>query len=117
MSFDLGVWKSKTALSRAEAEEIFARLCDADLSVVEPTADMEQFYAILTTRYPELDDVPESEIDRSPWSVRLDVSDRLRGHVAISIVWSRAKEVADFVRELAAECDLLCYDPQVQAVH
>jgi hypothetical protein len=114
MSFDLGVWKSRTALSRADADDIFGRLCESDLSAVEPTPAVQQFYTMLTTRYPELDDVPDGDVDRSPWSARLDVSDR---HVAMSIVWSRAEEVAAFVRELAAECDLVCYNPQVPVVH
>jgi hypothetical protein len=109
MSFDLAVWRSETIPSDGEAGETYLLLCD-DMcggGPVEP--GVEELYTELTRRYPEIDSVPEEEVDDCPWSVQLNRS----GHdVIMSAVWSRSDEIRAFVLDLAKKYGLILYDPQ-----
>lgn len=115
VSFDLAVWfEAASSLTPEAAEEKYARLCDEDLAGVVPSDRVSAFYRALTATYPEIDTVPDEDIDAGPWTAALDVSP---GHVIMSITWSRAEEVGSAVRKLAREHGLVCFDPQDRVVH
>jgi hypothetical protein len=113
MSFDLAVWYSSTPQTNDRALWIYQALCDGDCSVVEPQASVAAFLRELSAQYPDIDTVPEDEIDISPWTCCFDVSD---GHVIMPISWGRVEEVAPIVVELAAKHGLVCYNPQGRQV-
>jgi hypothetical protein len=67
----------------------------------------------LLGRFPALESLADEELPASPWSMTPEVS---AGHMIITISWSRAQEVAEFVLGLAAGRGLVCFDPQASVV-
>lgn len=116
MSFDLGVWYPEKRIGNKEARDLYARLCDSDSSGVVPHLAINEFYAELIARHPEIDAVPDEKIDDHdycPWSCKLD---RSPGHVIMSCVWSKATYVHQLVQSLAHKHGLAVYDPQSEVV-
>lgn len=116
MSFDLGVWFPQNRINNREASELYARLCDGDITGVTPHPAIDAFYAELTARHPEIDTIPDEKVDdhdHCPWSCSLDHSS---GHVIMSCVWSRAKHVEEVVENLARKHGLAVFDPQSDEV-
>ena len=112
MSCDFAIWWPSRRLSDDEAGELYAVLCDGDTSGVEPSDSIDAFYAELTAKHPEIDDVPEEDIDNTdlcPWSIEFD---RSPGHLIIPCVWSKAEYVESLLHELAAKHGLAIYNPQ-----
>lgn len=74
------------------------------------------FYKELTTRWPEIDTVPEEEFDNMnycPWSCALPHSGMA---VVMACVWSMAEEVEAFVKDLAKKHGLVFFGPQADTV-
>jgi predicted nucleic acid-binding protein len=116
MSFDLGVWYPHKRIGNKEARELYTRLCDGNRSGVVPHPAVDEFYAELTAKHPEIDTIPEEKIDDHdycPWSCQLDHSP---GHVIMSCVWSKATFVDRLVQSLARKHGLAIYDPQSDEV-
>ena len=74
MSFDLGVWHSDVPLTDDEAAEIYTKLCESKLALSGENKAVEAFYNELTSRWPEIDTVPDKidDTDYCPWSCALD---------------------------------------------
>jgi len=116
MSFDLGVWYPQKRIRNEEAAELYARLCDGDTSGVVAHPAVEAFYGELTAKHPEIDAIPERNMDEHnccPWSCKLDYSPN---HVVMSCVWSEAKHVHQLVQGLARKHGLALYNPQSDEV-
>jgi hypothetical protein len=58
--------------------------------------------------------VPEDELDACPWACGLDVGG---GHVLMAIRPEMSEKVVPLVRVLAAQYELICFDPQAGKVH
>lgn len=114
MSFDLAVWAEDAAVTAQEAEAKYRRLCAGDRSGLVADGRVEAFCRALLGRFPEAADVADDDVERYPWASGLDMSG---GHVLLPITRSRVAEVAPVVYELAADHELVCFDPQVRAVH
>ena len=78
-----------------------------------PSEAVGRFYEELTARYPEIDAVPEAEVDNCPWSCALD---RTAAAIVMPMVWSRSEEVGSFVLGLARKKGLVVFDPQTGSV-
>src|SRR5260370_1074011 len=112
MSCDFAVWFPDRRLDDAEAGRVYRRLCDGVTDDIVPNPAIDAFYEDLTAKHPEIDDIPEEEIDNHdlcPWSIKLD---RSPGHVIMPCVWSKADYVDQLVRTLARKHGLAVYDPQ-----
>jgi hypothetical protein len=112
MSCDYAVWHTASRLSNDTSASLYARLCERDTSGVIAHAGIESFYNELTEQHPELDDIPEDQLDDSdlcPWSVAFD---RSPGHIIMCCVWPKAEYVGDLVARLASKHGLTFYDPQ-----
>jgi len=113
MSCDFGVWYPDKQLTHDEAGVRYARLCDSQVEgEVVDHPSVGAFYAELTSRHPEIDDVPDDRVDDTlycPWSVAMD---RSGGHVLMACVWSRAEYVRGLVHEVARKHGLAVFDPQ-----
>lgn len=114
MSFDLSVWYSSRPVRPEEAGRVHVALSERRLDGVESSPRVLRFVDELTARYPQIDDVPEDEVDECPWTIAFDQSE---GHVILCIASSRAAEMKPIVQELAAKHGLVCYDPQVDEVY
>lgn len=120
MSFDLGVFCSHP-LTAQEVARRYVALCEEEFDqpedlqdLIEPSSAVAAFLDELAMLYPPLDEVPEDELDASPWSCDHDVSE---GHVIVSLRWSRCAQVAPQVTELALRQGLTVYDPQEDEVY
>jgi hypothetical protein len=117
MSFDLAVWNTANRLTVEEGGVLYGELWESNQDGVVPTPAVNAFYMELTAKHPEIDTIPEEQIDDldlCPWSVALD---RSPGHVIMSCVWSKAEYVERLVRELAHKHGLTMYDPQSGRVY
>jgi predicted nucleic acid-binding protein len=116
MSFDLGVWFPDKRITNDEAGKLYLRLCDGDTSGVVPNPAVDEFYAELTAKHPEIDTIPLDKIDdhdHCPWSCKLD---RSPAHVIVCCVWPKATDIGRLLENLARKHGLALYDPQSDLV-
>jgi hypothetical protein len=68
MSFDICVWYSSKPLSNEEASRKYIALCEGNEIefLIEPHDNIARFIDEVTIKYPQIDDVPEYEIDNCP---------------------------------------------------
>ena len=104
----------ETSYEIAHAGDSYVKLCEQKWIPVGENAAVDAFYKELTSRYPEIDTVPEEELYNCPWSC---AHDRSGLHVLMAMAWSRCAEIAPVVLDLAAKHGLVCYDPQESKVH
>lgn len=116
MSCDLGILSLERRLTNEEASGLYGLLCDGETSGVKPSDAIDEFYKELTEKHPEIDDIPEEEIDNTdlcPWSIAFD---RSPGHLIISCVWPKSDYVYELVAELARKHGLAIYSPQAEII-
>jgi hypothetical protein len=112
MSCDFAVWSPDKRLNDAESGRVYRRLCDGITDDIGPNPAIDAFYEELTAKHPEIDDIPEEEIDNHdlcPWSIAMDKSP---AHVIMLCVWSKADYVDQLIKTLARKHGLAVYDPQ-----
>ena len=111
--YSLGVWNSNRGVSEDEAASIYLRLSDEGLQ--QPfDAEVYAFYRRLTDHYPEVELVPEDELDSCPWASSIELGE---GHVILPILPDMLEEVVPLVLSLAEYYGLVCFDPQSWKVH
>lgn len=116
MSCDFGVWFPSKQLTNEEADKLYAQLCEGEIDGITPHPSIDSFYKEITSRHPEIDDVPDDDIDDldlCPWSIAFDRSD---GHLLMSCVWSKAEYVESLIKDLAKKHGLAVYDPQTETI-
>lgn len=111
MSFDLAIWHEESVAATYEADEIYERILDGDRSILRPSREARDFYAQLTSAFPDLD---SANMHDSPWAAGIYVAD---GCVVLAVSWSRVDEILPIVLSLASRCGLVVYDPQSREVH
>jgi hypothetical protein len=109
----LGVWKSLTPISDEEAAHQ-CRLLREVGSESRFDAEVYAFYSRLISLYPEIDVLPEDELDDSPWASSIEVSG---SHVIMAIVPEQSEKVVPQVLALAEENGLVCFDPQAGQIY
>jgi hypothetical protein len=113
-SFYLGVWHSPKAISDDEAAVRYRALSDGKSTSPEFDSQVYAFYFRLTDLYPEIDMVPEAELDTCPWDCAIDMSG---GHVIMAIRAERVERLLPEVLALAEQHGLVCFDPQAGRAH
>ncbi|MGS2646461.1 hypothetical protein [Streptosporangium sp. LJ11] len=120
MSFELAVWYEPKPITREHAEKVFRSLHRgaSEDPGTPPPGEPE------TTLPHGEDPRPEEREDAEAHPGVTAFADRLPGaewlspdHVLVSVDPERADEVSAEVFALAAECGLVCYDPQRGLVH
>src|SRR3982751_1809210 len=118
MSFDLAAWHSERALDASTADAVYQAICAGSPmpmdDVVTPSPRVSRFLAALGARYPDLDALPEEQVDDSPWSSGFEYTD---AHAIFNIRWPRAEQMLAEMRELATAHGLVLYDPQDGTVY
>jgi hypothetical protein len=111
MSFDLGVLSGVERLDPDQAREAYERLCQGAKwsSVLSADDRVAKFVAALSARWPDLDTLPESDVDESPWSGGFEVSP---AHVLLTMRFSAAESVVEFCLATALALGLNVFDPQ-----
>ncbi|WP_444894826.1 hypothetical protein [Microbulbifer sp. SSSA005] len=116
MSYDIGILSLDSKISNREASDLYIALCEGDTSGVVPSQKIDAFYKELTAKHPEIDDVPEEEIDNTdlcPWSIAFDCSP---GHLIISCVWPKADYVTDLLADLAEKHELAFFSSAAEVI-
>jgi predicted nucleic acid-binding protein len=111
MSFDLAFWYEKEPSDGDRAFQIYDQLTDGESDVVESSRAVDEFYAEVVSVYRDL---TEENMEVSPWTSRLYHTPEC---VIATISWSRHKEVAFELLDLATKHGLTTYDPQNRRVH
>jgi hypothetical protein len=114
MNYKMGIWFGEKVITEQEASELFNKLYREDSLPKEQHVEIFSFYNELGDRYPELEMLPEDEIEASPWACG---HDRSGSHVIVSIMANRVNELALFIRTLARGHGLICFDAQTGLVY
>ncbi|MFJ4185165.1 hypothetical protein [Kitasatospora sp. NPDC089509] len=110
MSFDLAFWYSKDPVDAASALRTYREILDEAPDAAIPNVAVGNFLADVTRVFPDL---TEENMDDSPWMSPLYFSN---SYVVASISWSRQQVMTRALAALARKHDLVCYDPQAEAV-
>ena len=114
MNFYLGVWNSPTANSDEEAAARYRELSDEKSVQPEFDEQVYAFYSRLTSLYPEVEMVPEEELDACPWASGIDIA---ADYVILPIKIEQAQKIIGQIVSLAAKYELICFDPQAGKVY
>ena len=112
--FFLGVWNCDTAVSDGEAARQYVSLSEGRDTTAGFNDEVYAFYSQLIRCYPEIDMVPENELDTCPWACDIDSSGT---HVIMAIRPNQSAQVFAVVMALAEQHGLLCFDPQAGKVY
>jgi hypothetical protein len=114
MNFYLGVWNSPTAISDDEAATRYLVLNSEKSAEPDFDGQVYSFYCHLTSLYPEIEMVPEYELGSCPWACGLDITG---DHVIMAIQAEQSEKIMRQILVLAAQHELVCFDPQASKVH
>jgi hypothetical protein len=107
-SYDLAVWVGIRPSDDRAAGNMFESLFDRYLEsgdIAQPADRIRAYVAALVQRYPDTG-------NSSPWSCT-PVDEGAGPIVYLTMAWSRCEEVSAWAAQLAAQHDLVCYDPQM----
>jgi hypothetical protein len=113
VSYDLVVMDADEPMTLAQVHERLDQGEAASSLTAAPAPRLTSFITELSRKYPSIDDVPERDLDRSPWANGFDVEGDL---VWLNVSWSRAQEVARHVAKVAEQTGVVIYDPQEDRV-
>ena len=114
MSHDLGFFSIKQGATTSEVRTAYLS-CNEGKEVAWPnTSDFSSFILLLKQKYPNLNSLSDDQVDESPWS-----SGFIEGHgyIIVSIAFSRASEVGNFIWSLLENHKLIVFDPQVDKAY
>jgi len=114
MTFYLGVWNSPTAISDGEAAARYLALSGEKSVEPEFDASVYNFYCDLISLFPEVETVPEDELDSCPWACGIDIA---ADYVIMAIQIAQARKIIGQIASLAAKYELVCFDPQTGKVY
>jgi hypothetical protein len=89
-------------------------LSEGENTTAEFSDQVYAFYSQLILCYPEIDLVPENELEACPWASAIDMSGT---HVIMAIRSHKSAQVVPVVMALAEQHDLICFDPQAGKVY
>jgi len=110
----LAAWRSGSAVSDKDAAKQYAALLDGKAVPQSWDAAVYRFLTQLTELYPDIESLPEEQVDDSPWACSLEVSD---AHVIMALRFDCYASVFPAIMQLASHHGLVCFDPQNFKVH
>jgi hypothetical protein len=113
MSCDYCVWHCDPLPDAETAATTFEALCEEDDSIVNAHPSVADFYHELIAIHPELGNLPENEIDETPWSCSFQ---RSPGYIIMNCRWDFEEYCYKLIKELAIKHGLCLYDPQSDVV-
>jgi hypothetical protein len=119
MSYDLAVWVGEQPASATDADNEYARRMDAMEEaldhelVVPPAPELIAFVEAVLDRYPELD---EDSGPECPWASAPLRAEIVGDLIYFPMTFSGAEFARDVVADIAGSLELVCYDPQLEAL-
>ena len=114
MDFYLAVWNSLMAISDDEAAARYLAMSEGKPAEPEFDASVYNFYCRLTSLYPEVEMLPDDELDACPWACGIDFGS---DHVIMAIQPEKAPKIIGQIVTIAAQYELVCFDPQAGKVY
>jgi hypothetical protein len=114
MSHDLGFFSVKQGATTAEVRAAYISSCEGVDPSWPSSSALKSFISALEGQYPCIDTLSDDEVDNSPWSCGFDKGD---GHIIVSMVFSRASEVGNFIWGLLERHELIVFDPQTDKAY
>jgi hypothetical protein len=111
MSFDLAFWYESSQSTSDAAAQIYDRLTDGETGVVQADPRVDAFYKDLISIY---EDLTVENAETSPWMAS---PYRNSECVIVAISWSRYKNVAPVLLDVANRHGMTAYDPQDRIVY
>ena len=113
MSYDIGVWVGESPPDVASAIERFQEhMIRLEGEPEPPHPAILAYIEELTSRYPDLTELPDEDVDESPWADGPLVNNATGPFYYFSMTYSGAEKALEFVAEAAARRGLVCFDPQ-----
>jgi len=112
MSFDLAVWDGTAPAGDDAADAEFQRLYAAAGDGAEPTPAIRRYVEALLARYPDVTDLPEAEIDDSPWMTCPLLGAAAGPFMHFGIASAASDEAFAFILATAHAHGLVVFDPQ-----
>ena len=109
MSHDLGFFSFKKNVSTEEIREAYLHSCEGGAADWPSSPEFHSFVHALEEKYPEISTYSDDDVDNCPWSCDFDKGD---GYVIVSMVFSRAEEIGNYVWDLIQQYPVIVYDPQ-----
>jgi hypothetical protein len=114
MSFDLGFFAHTPGMSEADVRDSYRAYCGGTRGDhAEENQLLAEFVRSLELRYPPLSALSDDEVDDSPWSSEFDCGPT---HLIVSMAFSKAPEVGQYIWDLLQKFPLIVYDPQADEV-
>lgn len=114
MSHDLGFFSVKQGATTAEVRAAYLSSCEGVDPLWSSSEALKSFISALENQYPCIETISEDKVDNSPWSCGFD---RGNGHIIVSMVFSRAPEVGNFIWGLLERHELIVFDPQADKAY
>jgi hypothetical protein len=114
MSYDLGFFSIKQGTTTAQVRAAYLSSREGTALSWPSSKALKSFIFVLENKYPRIDTLTDDEVDDSPWSCCFDKGE---GHIIVSIVYSRASEVGDFIWGLLEQYQLIVFDPQADKAY
>jgi hypothetical protein len=116
MNLNLAVWHPERAVSLQEAADLYHKLRAQELQPTAQYPNVYAFYNELTSRFPEVENVAEEDLDNCPWACSLDRSGM---HIIMGILESApvAAEAVNVILDLAKKYRLACFDQYNQHLY
>lgn len=115
MSYDLAVWEGDNPADDGEAgliyEQLYRKYIDENYPT-PPTPRVRAYVDALLERWVDLTEDEDGEL--SPWSDGPLIDNASGPFIYFGMVYSRSDEVSAEAARMAAERDLVCYDPQFE---
>ncbi len=114
MSHDLGFFSIKQGATTSEVRAAYLSSCEGETTLWPQSTALKSFITALENEYPCIDTLSDDEVDNSPWSCGFDKGE---GHIIVSMVFSRASEVGNFVWGLLDQHEIIVFDPQADKAY
>ncbi|MGC4744952.1 hypothetical protein ACLQ28_04720 [Micromonospora sp. DT201] len=113
MSYDLAVWEGDRPADNAAALTTFKALYERYIAEgqIPPTPRIRAYVEALLERWIDLTEDDDEE--RSPWSTGPLINEASGPVIYFPMVYSRCQEVSAGAARIAADHDLVCFDPQL----
>lgn len=113
MSYDVAVWDGARPADDEQALHEYEVLWERYEDAGEPPSQrILDYIASLTARYPDLTDLPDEDVDDSPWADGPLTGNVMGPFFYFALVYSMVDEVLPFIAATARRHGLVCFDPQ-----
>ena len=115
MSFDLIFWYEREPSTPEQAAQIYDKLTDEEVGIVERSSVLDEFYHEVMATYGDMsENMTEEDAKVTPWTAGVDHTEE---YVYTPISWWRCQEVGPALIAMAARHGVTTYNPQDRIIY